>query len=251
MHRCQQTQTLGLSKLEDPICTLLARETPVKPVVPQGYRQGFITSITVTLTASILFLRFVFFEPQSGEWTNLGLLIGAVLLLSIALQFFALFRALRPKDEQLGVYTRTLVIFGASIVVLVGSFSVNIYISAGPAFREWLYGLDSKAAYNEFYQGLKYETGQGVTQDIIEAAEWYRRAAERGLVASQIKLGTMYERGRGVPQDYALAYMWFNAAAMSGDPDATKVRDELSSKLSGEQIVEGQRLSRDNIKRLQ
>ena len=213
--------------------------------IPQGYRQGFITSITVTLTASILFLRFIFFDPQSGDWSRLGVLTALLLLLSILLQFFTLYRALRPRDELRGVYRVTRRLFEASILTFIASFAIDIYGSAGPEFKRWLYGFDSEAAKYEFEQGEKYEEGQRVEQNLIEAEEWYRRAADRGLVIGQIKLGTMYQRGRGVPQDFALAYMWFNAAARNGDPDATKARDELASKLPIDEVVEGQRLARD------
>jgi hypothetical protein len=38
-------------------------------VIPNGYRQGLITSITVILAFSLAFLRFAAFEPASGPWT--------------------------------------------------------------------------------------------------------------------------------------------------------------------------------------
>jgi len=39
--------------------------------LPSGYRQGFIPAITVLLTASLLYFRFVVFEPASGDAAEL------------------------------------------------------------------------------------------------------------------------------------------------------------------------------------
>ena len=34
-----------------------------------------------------------------------------------------------------------------------------------------------------------YEYGEGVTKDLVKAAEWYRKAAEQGLAQAQCRLG--------------------------------------------------------------
>jgi TPR repeat protein len=52
----------------------------------------------------------------------------------------------------------------------------------------------------------------GVPEDWVEAARWYRLAAEQGLADVQNSLGMIYFLGRGVPEDYVLAYMWMNLA---------------------------------------
>src|ERR1700675_661786 len=43
-----------------------------------------------------------------------------------------------------------------------------------------------------------YENGNGVSQNDELAAQWCRRAAERGNAAAQNHLGTMYRMGIGV-----------------------------------------------------
>jgi len=63
--------------------------------LPAGYRQGLITSITVVLTGSLLFFRFVVFEPSSGPWTKLGAVTAILLATSLLIQLFALWRALQ------------------------------------------------------------------------------------------------------------------------------------------------------------
>jgi uncharacterized protein len=61
--------------------------------------------------------------------------------------------------------------------------------------------------------GLMYYRGEGVSQDRVEAAKWFRRAAEQGLADGETSLGRMYTSGSGVAQDYALAVHWFRKAA--------------------------------------
>jgi TPR repeat protein len=60
--------------------------------------------------------------------------------------------------------------------------------------------------------GAMSAAGQGLTQDYLLAAEWYRLAAEQGNAASHENLGAMYAAGQGVTRDYELAYMWFQRA---------------------------------------
>src|SRR5262249_24941483 len=65
-----------------------------------------------------------------------------------------------------------------------------------------------------------YFRGRGVAKDYAEAAQWFRKAAERGYPLGQQSLAWMYFTGNGVPQDYAVAAQWLQLAARSGDPRA-------------------------------
>jgi TPR repeat protein len=100
--------------------------------------------------------------------------------------------------------------------------------------------------------GLMYYKGRGLPQDYAEAIKWYRLAADQGDAAAQGMLGVMYVHGEGVPQDYVQAHMWLNLAASrypaSGKvarDDAVKVRDQIASKMTPEQIAEAQKLARE------
>ena len=54
-----------------------------------------------------------------------------------------------------------------------------------------------------------YRVGHaGVQQDYVEAAKWYRKAAEQGNASAQAVLGHLYRTGEGVQQDYAEAFIW-------------------------------------------
>jgi TPR repeat protein/S1-C subfamily serine protease len=65
-----------------------------------------------------------------------------------------------------------------------------------------------------------YDDGNGVRQDHVEAATWYRRAAERGLAEAQHNLAVAYDEGQGVPQDHSEAVRWYFRAAEQGLADA-------------------------------
>jgi len=68
----------------------------------------------------------------------------------------------------------------------------------------------------EFKMGVKYELGAQVPKDPSKAAEWYRKAAEKGYLEAQHSLGVLYEFGNGVPLDYATAAQWYSKAADKG-----------------------------------
>ena len=95
--------------------------------------------------------------------------------------------------------------------------------------------------------GFRYENGFGVPQNYAAAADLYQRAAEQGDAFAQSRLGLSYDKGHGVRQDFILAYKWLDLAAARAsrrDRDFyARLRDALASKMSAQQIVEGQRLA--------
>ncbi len=65
-----------------------------------------------------------------------------------------------------------------------------------------------------FLIGEQYFHGRGAEQNYVEAAHYYRIAAENGMHAAQFLLGAMTERGWGVEPDYADAYYWLRRSAL-------------------------------------
>jgi TPR repeat protein len=63
---------------------------------------------------------------------------------------------------------------------------------------------------------LCYELGQGVVQNDVEAARWYKYAAYQGFAEAQFKLGFLFEIGRGVAQSDTDAAQWYKEAAEEG-----------------------------------
>lgn len=137
----------------------------------------------------------------------------------------------------------------------------------------------SVLAMNEI--GVRYQKGQGVEADAINAIGWFTVAAQRGLAASQVNLGNCYEVGKGVLQDFnqaganyaaaakqnfgpgqyllaqlfeqgkgnkanpVYAYVNYARAAGNGVEAAAKKAGELKASLSPEQLKEAAKLMAD------
>jgi TPR repeat protein len=127
--------------------------------------------------------------------------------------------------------------------------------------------------------GLAYDTGQGVEQDQAQAVRWYSLAAAQGDAVAQTNLALMYDTGAGVAQsatqalrffrmaavqgnataqfnlgliygtgtdaiasDPVRAYLWFTLAAQAGEPNATRNRRVVETRLSAAQLQQAQQL---------
>jgi hypothetical protein len=55
-----------------------------------------------------------------------------------------------------------------------------------------------------------------VPQDFVQAAGYYRQAADKGVTVSMMSLGGLLAEGKGVPQDPAEARQWLQKAADAG-----------------------------------
>ncbi len=72
----------------------------------------------------------------------------------------------------------------------------------------------------QYKLGVLYSQGIGMEQDNAKACRWYRKAAEQGDMKAQYMLGRMYYNGEGVPQDFVKARQWWEKAADRGNPSA-------------------------------
>jgi hypothetical protein len=61
-----------------------------------------------------------------------------------------------------------------------------------------------------------YLTGRGVPKDPVQAAYWYRKAADQGDPGAQNQLGYFYTWGIGVDRSDTEAFRWYARAAGSG-----------------------------------
>jgi len=68
--------------------------------------------------------------------------------------------------------------------------------------------------------GEVYHIGTEVEQDLKQALVWYQNAASQGSVKSQFQVGVMYEFGEGVVRNFEKAAMWYRKAAYQNDSDA-------------------------------
>jgi magnesium-transporting ATPase (P-type) len=98
--------------------------------LPQGYRQGIITAITVLLGFTLAFFRFWGFEAP-GEWTVQSIIAGSTLNMAVLLQIVALFRSLRLEDDNREEYRKTVLWFVASAVVLLIGLLIAVVAFSG------------------------------------------------------------------------------------------------------------------------
>ena len=74
-----------------------------------------------------------------------------------------------------------------------------------------------------------YDYGQGISQNRVEAAKWYKKAAEQENVDAQYRLGNMFFYKVGIPEDIDEAIKWYKKAAEQGDIKAQKKLGEIYS----------------------
>ncbi|CAN7221479.1 peptidoglycan-binding protein [Pararhizobium sp. LjRoot238] len=71
-----------------------------------------------------------------------------------------------------------------------------------------------------FEVGAVYTEGRGVKTDLAEAAKWYQRAADAGVVPAEYRLASLYEKGTGVARDLNKARTLYQQAAEKGNASA-------------------------------
>ncbi len=86
-------------------------------------------------------------------------------------------------------------------------------VQAAGWFRK---AADKGFAQAQFNLAMAYLAGQGVAVDDEQGAKWLRRAADQGLAQAQFNLGVLYENGQGVPPDADRAAAWYRKAAAAG-----------------------------------
>jgi localization factor PodJL len=84
---------------------------------------------------------------------------------------------------------------------------------------------------------LAADGGDSGRPDYATAARWFKRAAEFGVRDSQYNYAVLLARGMGVPQDFVSSYVWFAVAARQGDQDSATKRDDVSARLSADQLA--------------
>jgi len=87
----------------------------------------------------------------------------------------------------------------------------------GPVLRAAALKGDPTAAYEV---GVRFAEGKGVAINFDEAAKWYDRAAQAGVVPALFRLGTFYEKGLSVKKDVDIARRYYTQAAERGNAKA-------------------------------
>jgi localization factor PodJL len=76
---------------------------------------------------------------------------------------------------------------------------------------------DPTAAYEI---AVRFAEGKGVPPSLEDAAKWYDRAAQAGVIPAVFRLGTFYEKGMGVKKDVDIARRYYVQAAERGNAKA-------------------------------
>ena len=112
-------------------------------------------------------------------------------------------------------------------------FADYLYLLAGEYFT-LTNGIKTKELAAEWYTkaaergmevaqyvlGLMYDEGDGILQNKEKAAEFYVKAAEQGHTQAQYRIGLAYVKGEGVAQDKNKAIGWLSKAADERHHDA-------------------------------
>jgi localization factor PodJL len=88
---------------------------------------------------------------------------------------------------------------------------------AGPVLRAAALKGDPTAAYEV---GVRFAEGKGIAPNLDEAAKWYDRSAQAGVIPAVFRLGTLYEKGLGVKKDVDIARRYYLQAAERGNAKA-------------------------------
>ena len=92
---------------------------------------------------------------------------------------------------------------------------------------------------------MMYIGGEGVKVDLAEAHKWFTQAANQGDAEGQVALGMMYALGQGVKANLVQAHKWVTLSSKSGNANATTALEQLTGKLSPEQLEVSAKLVKD------
>lgn len=93
----------------------------------------------------------------------------------------------------------------------------------------------------QFFLGLTYQAGKGVTKDDQKALYWFQKSAEQSNADAQRNLAVILSvYGENLPQDIQKAYVWASLAAAQGEQKASELRDRIAKQLTSKQLTEAQ-----------
>jgi uncharacterized protein len=100
--------------------------------------------------------------------------------------------------------------------------------------------LNPRHSLLQFALGQAFDSGLGVEKDDSKAVEWYRKAAEQGLLGAMYFLAEKLQYGEGV-HDPEEAINWYHKAAEGGLPEAQYTLGEYYLLCEAEPVVKNWR----------
>lgn len=92
--------------------------------------------------------------------------------------------------------------------------------------KDW-FMKDQEDPRCQYALGVLYANGQGVDRDFSEAAKWYEKAAQAGIVPAQRAIGFAYANALGVPEDFDKAVSYLKPACEAGEMAACVTLGEI------------------------
>ncbi|BDY12353.1 tetratricopeptide repeat protein [Hydrogenimonas cancrithermarum] len=82
----------------------------------------------------------------------------------------------------------------------------------------------------QYALGVLHYNGQGAERSFKEAAKWYEKAADGGIVPAQSAIGFAYANAVGVPENFEKAAKYLKMASDAGDIAARITLGEIYAK---------------------
>ncbi len=123
------------------------------------------------------------------------------------------------------------------------AYAAHDYMRASRIFSDLAVRGDARA---QTFLGFMFANGQGVPQNFVVAAGWYRCAIRQSFPTAEYLLGLQYDKGQGVPQDYVIAYALLNLAVAGAGKERrywVTIRDAVKSKLTLVERLQSQQLA--------
>ena len=85
------------------------------------------------------------------------------------------------------------------------------------AMNLWIQACDGGDMEGCYFAGIRYDEGDGVSQDRVKARELYTKSCNGGSMGGCYLLGQLYANGHGVRQDKSRAKELFGLACDKGN----------------------------------
>ena len=124
---------LRLTLLAVDVTSAMFKVTSSKPAharkaLPNGYRQGIITAITVFLAFTVAFFRYWGFEAK-GRWGLISIVAAAFFFMAIIGQSVALFRSWRIDDDDEPEYQKTVIWLLCSVISMIIGLIIAVFVT--------------------------------------------------------------------------------------------------------------------------
>lgn len=100
------------------------------------------------------------------------------------------------------------------------AFSLYADTAADPQMAELLRKANNNDAEAQYQLALRYQSGNGIPQDLSEAFYWFQQSSERNQPQAMHQLAKMYLQGQGIEINTAEGIYWLTKLATQGSPEA-------------------------------